>query len=122
MAQALLVASLGAVNECSMYTHANLSEVHLRKAQRLPQLTPAAIVRHHVWRALSHLADGCGVGAAYHGVDHPNTARKMRELGELLEQIGAADLAVVARRARARGDMLELKPRIKARLGISEEG
>ena len=94
--------SVGEVNECSMYTHGNLSEAYMRKAQAAG---PGPAFQRNLLLVFEHLCIACGIGIAYHGSSHPNTKRKLSELASLLEQTGKDQLARAVRAATLRSQL-----------------
>mgnify|MGYP002631164541 CR=1 FL=1 len=125
-AEAILVASVGAVNECSIYTHANLAEVHLRLHQHVNQHEHGERSRfYHLASAMSHLCTSCSIGLAYFGKNHPNCERKLRELYELLTALGLHPFAMAVRTATCRDDLVNVRAALqhvlRVRPGPQEE-
>eukprot|EP00966_Prymnesium_polylepis_P251966 5825412-Prymnesium_polylepis.1 len=58
---------------------------------------------------MSHLCTSCAIGLAYHGKHHPNSERKLRELHELLTNLGLQPFAVAVRDATTRDDLLRVR-------------
>ncbi|CAK9048724.1 unnamed protein product [Durusdinium trenchii] len=74
-AEEILVHAAGEVNEGSIYTHGNLSELYLHDVGHVPL-------------ALLHNTKSCLVGLKLWGPEHPNVERKLREFAAILGAVG----------------------------------
>ena len=79
-AERTLVASVGPVNESSLYTHGNLGELLLYDV-------------HDLAGSLPHLFEACRIGVALLGATHPNVCSKLQDFASILRQIGRYELA-----------------------------